>query len=200
MIIPQRAELEVFDPVQAMKKLEKIGRVCYRSEDKITEESYKGFLRGLISRGHESVLEHVSVTAYLTVNRAIAQEITRHRIGSYTHESTRYVKYDDVEMIPSFDRPDMADWLDSIYHGLLEQGVPKELARDALPLCTASRLVVSYNLRQWRHFFRLRYVGTTGRPHPQIQELAGMLFGQFYEQMPILFEDIKKEVDSKNGV
>ena len=100
MIIPQRAELEVFDPVTAMKKLEKIGRVCYRSEDKITDESYKGFLRGLVSRGHDSVLEHVSVTAYLTVNRAIAQEITRHRIGSYTHESTRYVKYDDVEMIP----------------------------------------------------------------------------------------------------
>jgi thymidylate synthase (FAD) len=200
MIIPQKAELEIFDPVQAMKKLEKIGRVCYRSEDKITEESYKGFLRGLISRGHESVLEHVSVTAYLTVNRAIAQEITRHRIGSYTHESTRYVKYDDVELIPSFDRPDMADWLDSIYNGLLEQGVPKELARDALPLCTASRLVVTYNLRQWRHFFRLRYAGSTGRPHPQIQELAGMLFEQFYEQMPILFEDIKKEVDSKNSV
>lgn len=200
MIIPQKAELEVFDPVTTMKKLEKIGRVCYRSEDKITEESYKGFLRGLISRGHESVLEHVSVTAYLTVNRAIAQEITRHRIGSYTHESTRYVQYGDVEMIPSFDRPDMVDWLDSIYHGLLEQGVPKELARDALPLCTASRLVVTYNLRQWRHFFRLRYVGTTGRPHPQIQELAGMLFEQFYEKMPILFEDIKKEVDSKNGV
>ena len=200
MIIPQKAELEIFDPVIAMKKLERIGRVCYRSENKITEESYKGFLRGLISRGHESVLEHVSVTAYLTVNRAIAQEITRHRIGSYTHESTRYVKYDDVEMIPSFDRPDMADWLDSIYNGLLEQGVPKELARDALPLCTASRLVVTYNLRQWRHFFRLRYAGSTGRPHPQIQELAGMLFEQFYEKMPILFEDIKKEVDSKNGV
>ena len=200
MIIPQRAELEVFDPVTAMKKLERIGRVCYRSEDKITDESYKGFLRGLISRGHESVLEHVSVTAYLTVNRAIAQEITRHRIGSYTHESTRYVQYGDVEMIPSFDRPDMADWLDSIYRGLLEQGVHKELARDALPLCTASRLVVTYNLRQWRHFFRLRYVGTTGRPHPQIQELGGMLFEQFYERMPIVFEDIKKEVDSKNGV
>lgn len=200
MIIPQKAELEIFDPVQAMQKLEKIGRVCYRSEDKITDESYKGFLRGLISRGHESVLEHVSVTAYLTVNRAIAQEITRHRIGSYTHESTRYVQYGDVELIPSFDRPDMVYWLDSIYHGLLGQGVPKELARDALPLCTASRLVVTYNLRQWRHFFRLRYVGTTGRPHPQIQELAGMLFEQFYECMPIVFEDIKKEVDSKNSV
>ena len=195
--IEASAIIEAIDAEHIMKKLEGIGRVCYRSEDKIRWDSADKFVRNLIRRGHESVLEHVSVTANLVVDRAVAQEITRHRIGSYTHESTRYVKYNDIEVIMDkdlFDTNYMYLLGDQVaYNDMIANGVRPEIARDVLPICLASRLVVTYNLRQWRHFFKLRYVGSTGRPHPKIKHIAGLLLGQFKKELPVIFEDFPVE-------
>ena len=153
------------------------------------------FVRKLIKRKHESVLEHVSVTAYLTVDRAIAQEITRHRIGAYTHESTRYVKYDDIEVIMNPEEFASAYFTllgsEILYRDMIASGKKPEIARDILPLCLASKLVVTYNLRQWMHFFKMRYVGETGRPHPKLKDSAEKLLQQFKEVLPVVFEDIK---------
>ena len=200
-IIKQRATLEGINGSEVMRKLERIGRVCWRSEKKIQAGSADKFVRTLIRRGHESVLEHVNVTAFLTVDRAIVQEITRHRIGSYSHESTRYVKYDDIEVIlDNGDQdPQVRAMFESamfssefVYKRLIERKIKPEVARDVLPLGLASQLVVTYNLRQWRHFFKLRYLGETGIPHPKIKELAGELLEQFMESLPVIFGDLKE--------
>ena len=102
-VVIQKVGMEPVNTQKVMNKLKVIGRVCRRNEDKTAEDSCETFVRELIKSGHESVLEHVSITVIMKVNRAIAQEITRHRIGSYSHESTRYVKYNELEIIPSFD-------------------------------------------------------------------------------------------------
>ena len=196
--IQQSAEVEKVDGVEVLRKIERIGRICYNSIDKITPTSYEGFVRGLITSGHESVLEHVSLTATVVVNRAIAQEITRHRIGSYTHESTRYIKYKDLRVV--VDPMLQSEYTDTVLENVeelyilgLNRGLPRELMRDILPLATASTLVMTYNLRQWRHFFKLRYLGTTGRPHPQIKALAGELLAQMSDMIPVVFDDMKEE-------
>ena len=195
--IQQSAEVEKVDGVEVLRKIERIGRICYNSLDKITPTSYEGFVRGLIASGHESVLEHVSLTATVVVNRAIAQEITRHRIGSYTHESTRYIKYKDLRvivdpMLQSEYTDTVLENVEELYIHGLNRGLPRELMRDILPLATASTLVMTYNLRQWRHFFKLRYLGTTGRPHPQIKALAGELLTQMQGMIPVVFDDMKE--------
>jgi thymidylate synthase (FAD) len=205
--VRQEAILEKINGSEVLEKLEKIGRVCYRSEDKIKEGSAEKFVRNLIRRGHESVLEHVNVTAYLTVDRAIAQEITRHRIGSFTHESTRYVRYKELEVIVPMDmKLDPAGQMilesalltcEATYRYLVkDQKIRPEMARDVLPLATASRLVVTFNLRQWRHFFRLRLLGETGSPHPKIQMVAMDLMDQFLKTIPVIFEDLMENEQS----
>lgn len=72
------------------KHIEKIGRVCYKSEDKITENSFEQFLRNLIDRGHEAMLEHSSISVKFTVDRGVSHELVRHRMASFAQESTRY--------------------------------------------------------------------------------------------------------------
>ena len=76
-----------------LKKIEKIGRVCYKSEGKITEDSAEKFIRSLLTRQHESVIEHENVTVRVVCDRGVSHEIVRHRIASYSQESTRYCNY-----------------------------------------------------------------------------------------------------------
>lgn len=82
-----------FDPISDMKLLELIGRSCYKSEDKITDDSYKSFLKGLVLKGHESILEHISVSADIVTDRGVTHEAVRHRLCSFTQTSTRYCNY-----------------------------------------------------------------------------------------------------------
>ena len=190
-IIAQSAVLEKFDGIEALKKIERVARICYASQDKITEDSYLVFVKKLIESGHESVIEHVHVTAYAVVDRGIAQELTRHRIGSYTHESTRYVKYDELSIITdSSESLYLFEFAEKEYKRLLDSGVTAEIARDVLPLSTASHIVMTYNLRQWRNIFRQRYLGETGTPHPRMVSLMESLLKQFKESIPVIFDDI----------
>ena len=76
-----------------LKKIEKIGRVCYKSEDRITEDSAEKFIANILKRGHESVIEHETVTVKVTCDRGVTHEIVRHRVASYSQESTRYCNY-----------------------------------------------------------------------------------------------------------
>lgn len=189
-----KQKVELLNPQsyeELTEKIEIAGRVCYQSEPKGDPEK---FIRMIIKRGHESVLEHGSLTFKLRTNRAIANEIVRHRLASYSQESTRYVKYDDIEFIPC-DRlgktygEDMLLGFESAYRFLIDQEFKPEEARDVLPNCTATSLVMTMNFRELRHFLKLRLDKAA---HPQIRELAGMILEILKEKYPVFVEDIEK--------
>ncbi len=195
--------VEILTPLDGdyiLKFLEMCGRVCYKSEDKIAEGSAEKFVRALIKSGHESVIEHFSVTVKVICNRGISHEIVRHRIGAYSQESTRYVNYrDGIEVIEQpaiegYSQPDdvwiMAmEYAEGCYKLLIQDyGVKPEIARDVLPNALKTEIVITYNLRQWRHFFRQRL---SKAAHPQIRQIAGMILKEFKERLPVIFEDIE---------
>lgn len=192
---------------QLYKKLELIGRTCYKSEDKITEESAEKFIRGLLKRGHESMIEHASITAKFVCDRGVSHEIVRHRLASYAQESTRYCNYSNEKFGKSliFIRPcffedgseEYVTWVDAMqqteqaYMTLLELGASPQEARSVLPNSLKTEIVITMNIREWRHFFRLRAIGTTGAPHPQMQQVAQIALDTFKENWPVLFEDLE---------
>ena len=196
--------MSIIPGIVIMKRIEEIGRVCYKSEDKITEDSYKKFLGNIIKRGHESVLEHCSVTMKFICDRGVTHEIVRHRIGSYSQESTRYCNYsndkfgNEITVIKPCFFEEGSDkyklWYlgcmdaENAYFRLLEAGASPQEARSVLPNSLKTEIVVTYNIREWRHFFKLR---CSKAAHPQMREVAKMAFEQFYKYMPELFEDIK---------
>ena len=184
----------------ALKRIEQIGRVCYKSEDKITEDSAERFVRMLIKRGHESVLEHISVTVRFVCDRGISHEIVRHRVASYSQASTRYCNYGHAGEIaviaPSELREGTVPYIvwkrscetaEKAYMQLLASGVKPETARSVLPTCLQTELVMTANLREWRHFLRLR---TSKAAHPDMRVLACDLLKQMQETYPVVFEDI----------
>lgn len=173
------------------EKIEIAGRVCYQSEPKGDSEK---FIRMIIKRGHESVLEHGSLTFKIRTNRAIANEIVRHRLASYSQESTRYVKYDDIEFIPGekLIDPNLEELLSKAefaYNFLTDYGLKPEEARDILPNATATTLVMTMNFRELRHFLKLRLDKAA---HPQIRELAGMMLEILKDKYPVFVEDIEE--------
>lgn len=189
-----KQKVELLNPQsyeELTEKIEIAGRVCYQSEPKGDPEK---FIRMIIKRGHESVLEHGSLTFKVRTNRAIANEIVRHRLASYSQESTRYVKYDDIEFIPG-DRlggsyaEDMMTRIEEAYIFLIGQEFKPEEARDILPNATATTLVMTMNFRELRHFLKLRLDKAA---HPQIRVLAGMILEILKEKYPVFVEDIEK--------
>ena len=174
---------------EILLKIERCGRVCYQSEPKGNPES---FIRMLIKRGHESVLEHASLTFHIICDRAILAELTRHRLCAFSVESTRYVKYDELVTVQENDivYNVMAFWTENAYKGLLQQGYPPEIARAVLPLCLKTELYMTANLREWRHILKLR---TAKAAHPQMRQIAGMILAVFKEKLPVIVEDISND-------
>ena len=164
---------------EPLKLIERAGRTCYKSEAKITADSAERFVKKIIIRGHDSVLEHASMTVRIITDRGISHEIVRHRIGmSYSQESTRYVKYDGgIEVIkpPFLVGLALDNWQastedsQSAYIGMIKKGVSRQWARSVLPTCLKTEIVVTGNFRSWRHFLRLRM---SHAAHPQIREIA----------------------------
>ncbi len=201
------AGFEIMTPVngaEILKAIEQAGRVCYKSEDKITSDSAEKFVAGIIKRGHEAVLEHQSITVKFTVDRGVSHEIVRHRLAAYCQESTRYCNYgqnkfgNEITVIkPCFwsDNPDMmVDWRSAMrmaenhYFGLLERGASPQEARSVLPNSLKTEVVMTANLREWRHFLKLR---TSPAAHPQIREVAIPLLYEFQRLIPVVFDDIE---------
>lgn len=173
------------DGVAMAQLIEEAGRTCYKSEDKITEDSYDKFIRGIIKRGHESVIEHSSITVRITTDRGVTHEIVRHRIASYSQESTRYCNYGTDKFgggiavirpstIPS-GTPAYDVWLDAMhsaedkYMALLANGCTPQQARAVLPNSLKTEIVMTTNIREWRHFFALRCAPAA---HPDMREVA----------------------------
>lgn len=187
-----------------LKNLERYGRVCYKSEERITSESAGPFLKNVIQRGHFSIIEHEKVTVRVICDRGATHEWVRHRLASYSQESTRYCNYGKLGfqyIYPSFfelGSPKYEEWkqavLDSTFHylNLLKLGCTPQEARGVLPNSLKTEIIVTHNLREWRHFFYLRCsVGA----HPQIREIAICLLEEFQKRIPVLFDDfmINKE-------
>ena len=202
--IMNKVDPECIDQMYQM--MEKAGRTCYKSEDRITPESARKFVAGLIKRGHEAMIEHASMTVKFVVDRGVSHEIVRHRIASFAQESTRYCNYsqdkfgNEITFIqPCFwdEKDDLCvDWrsamriAESHYFGLLEKGATPQEARSVLPNSLKTELIVTMNMREWRHFFKLRAAGVTGAPHPQMLEVAVPLLQRCQMLMPELFGDI----------
>lgn len=183
-----------------LKHIELCGRVCYKSEDKITDESAERFVRRIIKSGHESVLEHASITVRFVCDRGISHEIVRHRIASYSQESTRYCDYSrdkfggEISVIEPVGGGDELALLKSsccyaetIYQSMIGAGVSPQMARAVLPTCLKTELVMTANLREWRHFLKLR---TSEAAHPQIRALAIELLGKLRAAVPVVFDDL----------
>lgn len=204
IIEPDFEILEEINGEEMLKKIEKIGRVCYKSEDKITDDSAKRFVANILKNGHESVIEHEKVSVRIICDRGVTHEIVRHRIASYSQESTRYCNYSndkfgkELTLIrPSFWEEDSKEykiWLQTMqtiedaYNRLIELGAEPQQARSILPNSLKTEIVVTMNLREWRHFFKLR---TAKRAHPQMREVACALLDEFKNRIPIIFDDIE---------
>lgn len=200
------ASFEILTPInreEIIKDIEKIGRTCYKSEDKITNDSAIDFVKLIITRGHESVLEHKIISVKFICDRGVSHEIVRHRIASYAQESTRYCNYSkdkfgkEITVIQpyfwGYDTHAYEEWSNAMidaeryYFNLIKWGVSAQEARSVLPNSLKTEIVVTMNLREWRYFLKLR---TSEKAHPQMRELTVPLLNTFKEYLPEIFNDI----------
>lgn len=201
-----KADVQFITPIDGaaiLKRLEECGRVCYKSEDRITEGSAEKFVAGIIKRGHEAVLEHCSFTVKFICDRGVSHEIVRHRLAAYCQESTRYCNYSkkgfgsEITVIePCFwgKVPYLWDvWRDGClaaekaYFTLLERGATPQEARSVLPNSLKTEVVMTADIREWRHFLKLR---CSPAAHPQMQEVALKLLDMVHDSIPVCFDDI----------
>lgn len=184
--------------------IELAGRTCYKSESKITEDSAEKFVRNILKRGHEAVIEHGSVTVRFTCDRGVSHEIVRHRLASYCQESTRYCNYSkdwfggEITVIePSWcseGDPAYEVWkkacqrAELAYFDLMSIGCSPQESRSVLPNSLKTEVVMTANMREWRHFLRLR---TASAAHPDMREVAKMLLTEMKNRYPVFFEDFE---------
>lgn len=203
-IIQPRTELLVTPSYSDMlRTIEFAGRVCYKSEEKITNDSAEEFVRKILKRGHEAVIEHGSLTVKFICDRGVSHELVRHRLASYCQESTRYCNYSkkqfggDITFIEPFflekgthaydlwkDAMQKCEWT---YFELLDLGLTPQEARSVLPNALKTEVIMTANLREWRHFLKLR---TADAAHPQMRELTRPLLDVWKDMFPVFFEDI----------
>ena len=205
-----------------LKHIERVARTCYKSETAITEQSSSNMVRRLVANRHLAMLEHFSLSVKFITDRGVSHETVRHRIASYAQESTRYCNYgsdkfnNEITVISPLsamelkapDSTDIGEWYDlwveaicdaeNKYLRLIELGCPPEIARGVLPTSLKTEIVVTMNLREWRHFFELRVLGTTGKPHPQIYELTKPLLFKLNNYIPVVFEDLVERFKKVN--
>lgn len=194
------------EPQFIMKTIEEAGRTCYKSEDRINENSYVAFIERLVRRGHEAMLEHGYATAHFRIDRGVSHELVRHRLASYAQESTRYCSYKDKDI--EFVRPSYLNessyelWTNAMltaeeaYNQMIKNGCTPQQARAVLPNSLATTIVVTANLREWRTIFKLRCAKDA---HPDMRYIMLRLLSDMYKLFPPVFEDIyqlyKEEVD-----
>ncbi|MBS6064023.1 MAG: FAD-dependent thymidylate synthase [Peptostreptococcaceae bacterium] len=192
-----------------INKLEQVARTCYKSENKIKEGSANKMVAALIRSNHEAMLEHASITIKFVVDRGISHELVRHRMASFAQESQRYCNYSKDEfgkeitfIIPYFLDYKSEGWnvwknamqeAEKTYFKMLELGFSPQQARAVLPNSTKTEIVMTANLREWRHFFKLRAADATGAAHPQMKEVTIPLLAELKEMIPVIFDDIEVE-------
>lgn len=204
VIEPKVEFISVIDGKAILKQIEQCGRVCYKSEDNIAAGTAEKFVANIIKRGHEAVLEHFSFSVKFTCDRGVSHEIVRHRVASYCQESTRYCNYandkfgSEITVIkPLYLEPGTLGYdawfmacqtAEGAYFDLLDWGCSPQEARAVLPNSLKTEIIMTANLREYRHFFKLRCAKAA---HPQMREVANMLLKMCKEQIPVVFDDIE---------
>ena len=223
-----KPSIKILTPIDAeamMKRIEAAGRTCYKSEDRITEDSAVKFIKAIMTKNHVSVIEHESISVRIICDRGVSHELTRHRLMSVSQESTRYVNYSKKGMcfiIPPWvnvgegqynSEQDIRDYFinssngrymkelgnncswcidmynaEGTYNKYISLGWKPEQARSVLPNSLKTELVMTCNLREWRHFLNLR---TARAAHPQMREVANMIYDSFIQSgLGVFFDDI----------
>lgn len=205
-IIPPSYEiLAMQDGREMVRNIELAGRTCYKSEDRITDDSAGKFVKMILKSGHESVIEHASVSVRFVCDRGVTHELVRHRLAAYSQESTRYCNYskdkfgDEITVIrPLFWKPGEPQYerweramraAEAAYMDLVKAGARPEEARSVLPNSLKTEIVMTANLREWRHVFSLR---CASRAHPQIREVMLPLLAEMRERIPAVFDDVRE--------
>jgi len=206
------------DPLLA---IERAGRTCYKSEEKISKGSAERFVKMLLDRDHHAMIEHAAASYKAITCRGVTHEIVRHRLFSFAQESTRWCNYskDGVTFLipPWVDLPATTEgkkgflddenryqgwtpplvknelrWVrhmiacEEAYLGAIKDGWIAQKARGLLPIDVKTEIVITGNMREWRHFFKLR---THKDSHPQMQEVANMVLKDIQSRIPILFDE-----------
>ena len=207
-IVDPYIQVEKVNGIQIMKNIERACRTCYRSEGKITEESYKTLLKNCITRGHESVLEHEKVTIRMYCDLGVYKDLTRHRIASFSIESTRYCNYgkdkfdDELKIIKPCNIEEgtdiYANWknaceaIEKNYMEMSKKGALPDQLRMILPHSIAAEVTMTANIREWKHILSLR---ASNHTHPSIRQLMIPLLLYFKQIMPEIFEDVPYDVE-----
>lgn len=206
-----------------LNTIEKAYRICYMSEPNSNRDN---FIAAKIKAGHESPLEHASISVIITTNRGVTHELVRHRLASYCQSSTRYCNYskDKFGNQLTFIRPEwisenvLGDWgkldnwknctditdeemmwlsncqqCEAMYLSLINHGWTPQQARDVLNNSVETQIMVTMNIREWRHFFKLRAEGTTGKPHPEMLQITIPMLKEFKNRIPVVFDDIMED-------
>ena len=221
-IINASYKIEKLPSREDIQLIEAAGRVCYKSEEKITDTSFVDFLERIVRKGHESVLEHSMLTVRFICDRGVSHELVRHRLASFSQESTRYCNYSgDVtfilplylkegrdlyyntehddgagSLLQNVEVNKFGTWCNSMqsaataYNTMLQWGASAQEARAVLPNSTKTEVVMTANLREWRHILKLR---TSKAAHPQMRELMCPLLKELKASIPVIFDDISGE-------
>jgi len=216
LIKPSYKILTEIDRPAMLRRIEAAGRTCYKSEAKITEDSATDFVRKIIKSGHESVLEHVSISICFVVDRGVSHELVRHRLASFSQESTRYCDYRGDEVcfiIPPWVNIEEGQWTETVdqwphelsnidqvwfftmlhsecrYNQLRIFGWTPQQARSVLPNSLKTEIVMTANLREWRHILKLR---CDKAAHPQMREIMIPLRDELIFRLPEVFVDVHK--------
>jgi len=193
---------EILTPIDSdkiLRNLEKIGRISYKSENLITEDSAKKFIKKIIENKHEAVIEHENISIKVITDRGVSHEIVRHRIASYIQESTRFCNYSkekfgneivyikpvDFELLKKDIK--LLQTIEQHYLERLKDGLTPQQARYFLPNGLKTEIVITMNLREWRHFFKLR---TAKAAHPQMRYMAKNILCKLNELVMVIFEDL----------
>lgn len=218
IISPAFKIITPIDGIEILKTLEEVGRTCYKSEDKITDDSCNKFVQNIIDRGHKAVIEHYNITVKLINDRGVSHEEVRHRIASFAQESTRYCNYakdkfgneityidimGGMNLDPKISKLDAAiqtqiydEWVEACldaerhYNKMIALGATPQIARSVLNNSTKTEICITMNIREWRHFFNLR---CSPAAHPQMREIAFMLLKAFKMMIPVVFDDLYKK-------
>lgn len=201
IVISAYATPEFIEPADVlMRRLERAGRTSYKSEARITDTSAGPFIRGIVKAGHESVIEHAIISAVGVFDRGVSHELVRHRIASYTQESTRYCNYNKTGAV-TFIKPcfwseqsvmyslwqESCAQAENTYLSMIRSGEPAQHARSVLPNSLKTEVYMTLNLRAWRHFFHERCANGA---HPQMREFSRPLLLAFKDYLPVIFEDL----------
>lgn len=197
------------DGLALLRRIEWCARISHRSEDAITVDSWRRIIQCVVlDHGDWSVVEHASVSVDMLVDRGITHELVRHRLFSFTQESTRFVNYEkkmpaSFIIPPDLDEEAFLEWRQAIsfselhYKKLLQLGKAPQIARSVFPNALASRIIVTGNLRNWRHVFIMR---TTREAHPQMRQVMIPLLSEFKSKIPLLFDDIEPMAKQSEGM